>query len=377
MINKKNLFLFLLFVIALTIGLFFYSKRKIDYVIPNITPITIYSENIGHFPSMFDSRVAAVEMILGYWGDHVNFADIKKHADIKTFFTALPVESRSALRKEFFESMGYMSNVLTLRTPKELKQYINAQTRTPLLLLSGLSPETSTIPEAWVLIGIKERSQTYVFHQFYLGNNIELTFDELDKLWATSPYAELRNQFVVIQPRNKEERLAKLRSEPSIPYSPLPQVAQMIRSLLPQYLKVNAEANIAPPERVRSFYAVVKSAEFAKLHPLYQVALYARYAQRGITYKHFDEALSNLEKAEALNHDLNKSYETWPAIYHAEKVSWPYEAYSLYYKTTGNMKKAEEYAALARKTMTESRSAIGLPSCDTDCDTFIHPIEEK
>lgn len=372
MINKKILFLFPLLIIAIIGGVFLYSNRKTDYIIPGVTPITMYTENIGHFPNMHDSRVAAVEMILGYWGDHVNFDDIKKHANIKTFFTNLPVESRSVLRKEFFGNQGYISNVLTLRTPKELKQYINPQTRTPLLLVAPLSPQTSTIPEAWILIGIKERSQTYVFHQFYLGNNIELTFDEFDKLWATSPYASIRNEYVVIWPQNKEERLAKLRNEPSVPYSPLPQVAQAIRTLLPQYLKVNAEANIAAPERVQSFYTVMKSAEFAKLHPLYQIALYARYAQRGITYKHFDEAFSNLEKAEALNHDLNKAYDTWPAIYRVEKVSWPYEAYSLYYQTMGDTKKSDEYAVLARNIMDESRAAVGLAPCATDCDTFIH-----
>ncbi len=338
-------------VVGVTAAVYFALFYKIDYVIPGVSPITLYN-SLDSFHVLNRSGVSDVVSILKYWGEQVDVFDEKQIGKIEALFD--PVEGPNArAMREYFEQRGFNFEIVFLPNTKALKRYINAKVRTPLLTSLPFALDEPNLLHYATLIGVKEKSGTVILHHFTKGNNTEISLEEYEKLWSVYPYSSLRHRYFVIQPKNFAERLARLPKDPPS-YAPRSPLAFALDPILADW-SVAVRGAFEPQFRVQQIQRIERMLAhpaFQNLHPRYQVVVYALLAEAQLRAGLVDQAQATIVALEGLNRDLNRPFGEWPR-YHALKVATPYRVLSRYYTAVGDAARAESYTRKASETLAE------------------------
>ena len=178
-----------------------------DYIIPNVPYYGIHNNLKGHFGNTVNSAFS----IATYWNPGLieSLETGGKVIDIKNINDAEAV----------FVKAGFVVQTLKLSLT-DLKKYINPEVRTPLLLflpLDAKQPDEVMDYAATVLIGINEKEQKLTFHDFWLGNNYEMSYDKFNQLENRLP-VEQRNSYTLIQPNNLDEKLKEISQRKIVAY---------------------------------------------------------------------------------------------------------------------------------------------------------------
>lgn len=371
-----------LFLLGAAGGVLFFRARKVDYVIP-VESVTMYRENVIHYPRAHHGGVALVVSLLRYWGDDIDFDNAAQIKEIRPMFND-DLGPQADVMRAYFEKYGYTFTQEILQTPTDIKKYINAHARTPLFFNIGFSVKVPTLVDYHLLVGIKEKERKVVFHHFTLGTNYEMDFDDFEKLWAAYPNARFRKRYFIIQPKNLSERLAEISKRPVPELSVPTALVEKLVPILPDYiLGMRTTSNV--PAHIPHFEKLLANPAFTFLHPVYQVSVYSRFADwqiktglladdREARLSLFADARKNIQKAYELNHDLDQSYGEWPGVYRFGTLPFPDEVSAFYYRTVGDEAQAARYMREAEKIYDASRAAIGLLPCEFDCYRFIRPL---
>ena len=343
----------------------------------------MYRENMLHYPRFHHGGVALVATLLRYWGDDIDLDSGAQFKEIRPIFND-DLGPQTDIMRSYFEKYGYTFTHEILPTPKDLKKYINAHTRTPLFFNIGFSVQVPQLVDYHLLVGIKEKERKVVFHHFTLGTDYEMDFDDFEKLWAAYPSARLRHRYFIIQPKNISERLAQITQRPPLEQTRHVALVEKLIPILPEYiLGMRTTSNI--PAHIPHFEKLLADPAFAYLHPTYQVSVYSRFADwqlrtglladdKNVRSALFSDAKKNIQKAHELNHDLDQPYGEWPVVYRFGTLPFPDEVSAFYYRTLGEGEQAARYLRQAEKIYDESRAAVGLPRCESDCYRFIRPL---
>lgn len=331
--------LLLLVGVVTTFGVFYYLRsRKVDYVISGIMSVSLYNDLDAH-RTVNHSGVAQIVGLLRYWGEPVDVGNKEEIEAIEVLFDPVTGPKIDAMRN-YFGKRGYSFDGEILRTPSDLKKYINPKTKTPLFFNITQTLDYPTLVDYRLLIGIRDSDKKLIFHHFTLGNNAEVSFEDFEKLWNTHPYSRFRRRYFIIRPHNFKERLASL-SQNLPPYPPPSPLPAILRPILPDFT-LGLRTTPDPVIRISHFEKLTSSPQFSVLHPSIQVVVYTSYGKAQIQAGRLQEALATLEKAESLNRDLDEPYGLWPRQ-RISRLSLPYGGFAMYYRALGDMRKADEY----------------------------------
>lgn len=321
--NKKKKYIILAAVLIIVAGaiafgvkygLFFYSngvQNQSDYVIEDVAYAGIFNHK-GKFAFVSGDTSAAITSLLEYWNPGQN-----NLANIRQCFSSgrgRLINMMSA--KDCVSGFGdYDSQVVHLNTD-ELKKYINNETKTPLFLFLPIStdqPVEVIYHPATILIGVKDSQKKVVLHDYWFGNNYEISYDDFDKLWGKMRPDE-RNTYLVVQPKNLRDKLRAMSSRSTAEYPNRTSIMVQAHSIFKNYALGGGAAWRGMYEMAQEYYTeALDDPKFEDYFPpYYKVMLFSKIAEVYLAQNKFDQALTNANKAVELNHDLDKPFKDWP-----------------------------------------------------------------
>lgn len=199
----------------------------------------------------------------------------------------------------------------------DLKKYLNSEVRTPLILFLPISsdqPASISYFPATVLIGINEVSQKLIMHNYWLGNNYEMSFDEFNKLEEKLP-SSLKNKYIIAQPENLGEKIKELSQRKQVDYSARTSIMRNGEQMFKDYSIGSGGAYSAGlwPQALEYFSKVENSPTFDEFFPPYfKTILYYQKARIFFLKDDLDSALVYAQKSVAINNNLDKPFKDWP-----------------------------------------------------------------
>jgi len=329
--NKKIFWLVALGAILLASGVYFIVMLKNinkneqvasagAYTVPNVPYFGMYDHK-GSFSFVCgymsgDFCISALE-ILEYWNPGQN--NIRSVCDRLGEGIS---DSESAVRvapynlTQMFDEKGFSVEFINISLA-DLKKYINPKSRTPLLLFLPIStdqPDTVPYYPATVLIGVDEKEQKLTFHSYWLGNNYELSFDDFNQL-QNRLQPDQRNAYVVIQPKNLDEKLKEVSERKVETYPARTSIMQNGEQMFKNYAIGSGGAYNASlwPQALDYLSKTENNPSFNEFFPPYfKTMLYYQMAKMYFLKNDLDNALNYAQRAVAINQDLNKPWKDWP-----------------------------------------------------------------
>lgn len=337
--NKSKKIIWLSAIIAIllvTAGLFsFMIKKKIiqnksgvsSYTIPGVPYFGIYNhiggaKNIasGYAGGDFCSGVLEV---LEYWNPGQNDFRYVCGRLLSGSGDSLSISSDEAIN--LFGQDGFDAKQEKINL-SDLKKYINPQARTPLLFRLPVEADQANSVKSYyaynLLIGIDDKSQMLTFHSYWLGNNYEISYDDFKKL-ENNLLEEFQNTYIVVQPKNLQEKLKEVVTRKTNGYPARTEVMKKGEQMFKDYSIGSAGAFRYSfwPEATEYLSKVESSPDFNDYFPPYlKTALYYQMAKMYFLKNDLDKASAYAQKAVAEDHDLNKPFKDWPG-YETNDVS--------------------------------------------------------
>lgn len=285
-----------------------------DYIIPGVPSINIFNHQ-GDLSYIFPSdTTAGAVSVLEYWNPGAN-----NFVEISSFIYAEKEKTGEAIRKlidaQYKNKYTFKREKLSIN---DLKKYINPKVKTPLLLFFPLDKDQAVninFHPLSVLIGIKESEKKIVFHNYYFGNNYEMSFADFEKSWERMRPDE-RNAFYVIQPVDIDERLKEISSRKMAEYPDRIRVMKEFNSLVANFAISRVMSSTNQNYLAMEYILRVKSdPRFEKeVHNAYKTELYFILANAYLKKGELDSAKENALRSVELNHDLNKPLWDWPGM---------------------------------------------------------------
>lgn len=330
--NRKLAFLILIILAVglLTIagwGWYYYNSKmsEINYLIKGVPSYSFYEY---YFPRIYadskDEVTAAfsVKSILDYWGDsRFDLAALQE----KFLF---PEGDDFVDVRRFFEENGYETERLGSQRPEEtiraIKKYINPPKNMPVLVLQrrSLSPPSATYGYR-VIIGISDTQKKVIVHDYYYGNNYEISYNDFAELSKFSYLAVL-----AIWPSEKIK--GKISGPPD------QNQAEDYRSRMEVMDKLGGLLAVQRTEAIMlcysqqfddglaTFLKFVSDHNFQYFPPSYQMFLLSELASWYLPAQRYEEAINLINGTVLpLNHDLNQPVEGW-YIPPQDKFVYPY-----------------------------------------------------
>ncbi|MEI7426304.1 MAG: tetratricopeptide repeat protein [Candidatus Moraniibacteriota bacterium] len=302
-----GLFLSILF----GIFLFKISKvEKIDYVIHGV-PYFGAHNHVG--PNrLLNGSWPAVLSLLEYW-EPDKYAPASLTGSIKNEYGV--VNKGSII--EFFTKSGYIVNEVHLEN-NELTKYINSNIKTPLFVFLPLSSEQSKgnlYYSEFVIIGVDNAKQKIITHNFWFGNNYEISFSELDNLWGLkSP--EKRKNYIVIQPQDLAKKIDEMGARKDEAYPERTITMKNCNEMIKNYaVGFGAESFGLDAEALAYFLKVENDSNFEKyLPPYFKSATYYQLGNLYLKAKNIILSTAYAQKSIDANHDLDKPFNDWPGF---------------------------------------------------------------
>ncbi len=342
--KEKNVimhwFIIGLVVIVVVAGIYFFRQLSHlpDYTISGVPPMTIFQEEVINSP-LRNGSSATIVSVLRYWGEKLDLQDVNN-----AFF---PYNRRINYNDfiGYAKKFGYIGKVERLPKPSDLKKYINAEQRTPLIVLNSYDNRNPSVISVSVVIGVSEENKKITLHNWTQGNNYEISFTDFDRLWTSFIPEQNRYWYLVIQPANLSAALAKLPANPK----PNPSRLKIMDSLAAIFSDVAASIMAEDPSSKEYYLSrVIADPRFnTELAPWLQVLYRSLLAENQIKAGKLDAAKNNLELAESMNHDLDKPFGEWPAyttlVKNKGQIHDTYRVRGAYYAATGDQAKAAEF----------------------------------
>lgn len=335
--QKKLLLISISFLIIAAAGAWWFFQKE-DYVISDVPFITIYNHT-GKNAYLVTSMAAALVSVLEYHGTEFSNAEYQKINE--AFFDPEDLGKLYGLDvlKNYAEKLGYATTIGTVESLSDLKKYINPTTNTPLiighLLEDTQNPLVRQAPFG-VLIGVLEKEDAVILHDYYWGYNKKINWEEFKKMAST--------EYLVIQPKDQTIEHKK------IPY--LERTASM-DTVQPLIDKITL-GRVAMTQQQRKialdyFVAVTKDKNFASVPPYYKLVAYNGVAWGNLMVKKdLDNALRFALRAKELNHDLDKPFgDYWPGF--EDRTNTIINEYSGSYSVLGRIYEARKELALAKE----------------------------
>jgi tetratricopeptide (TPR) repeat protein len=358
-----------LFAIIFGVSWKYLSKKIIvsnqaDYVIPGVPYIGIYNHKDSLSYTAYDID-CGIDSILEYWNQGKNdFEEIRKSFD----YTNPDARYDEQINNLFNLKKDYKVEITSLDF-EDLGDYINPKARTPLLVWIPVDkdqPKQVLYHPIQVLIGIKWSEKKLVFHNYWLGNNYEMTFDEYNSIWqAVQP--EGRNLYIIIKPTNLEEKLKELNNKRPEAYPSRTQIMNEAEGMFNNYA-LGAGAYLSGQwEIALSYFSKIESDQkYAEWFPpefktrlLYEIGnIYLRKGD-------YNKALSYLNKSAEIDYDLNKPFKDWPGYELRtnkpdviDRLPHPYIFLGDLYYAQRNFNKAKENYQKALDIKPQEQSAL-------------------
>ena len=356
-----------------SLGLSTGSQKKVDYVIPGVPYIGIYNHT-GKYSVLDFSTAPAVASVMDYW-----YPGEKNYSDINKYFNDISDANETVGAhniSQIFTEDGKYSVKEEIFQLDDLKKYINADTRTPLLAsfkIDANQPIDVPYPPLVVIIGVKESEQKLILHDVWLGNNFEMSFDEYNQRQAQLPPAK-RYNFLVVQPTDLKNKLNEVKSRSFSGYPARTATMQNAENMFKDYAigwgaEKAGQADIA----VEYFLEVRNDSNYDRYFPLALKAyLAAHLAEVYLQKKDFDNATKYIAESVSLDHDLDKPLNDWPgyelgsnAPGHFGEITLTYQVQGDIYLATGDFGKAQEsYSAALVIKPDDPRAKAGLAAAE-------------
>lgn len=309
------------------------GTEKTNYLISDVPYYGFYNL---YFKTDYAPPIGAVSDVLGYWGD--------KRLTLGEQLAQLPAnrkkpdgsyERTSILDLEnFFRKNGYEASSAALNKPdeavNEIKKYVNSDKKMPVIIAQKLVPEVLSEDEKrWgfrVVIGIFEDTKKILVHDYFFGNNYEISFDDFQKMLRGGT-----NALLAVWPSEKiKESLA---IPQTFKYPARTQSMEKLGKLLAtsgamawmKWYEKDYEKSSA------FFKEVVGDQNFNLLPNAFQVTMLSTLALADVFINKYDEAIKIInEQALPKNQAIKVAPEEW-FVSPIDKMAYPYFVLSLAY----------------------------------------------
>ncbi len=340
----------------------------VNYTIPGVPYIGIHNHT-GKFNGLFADKDSAIVSVLEYWKPGEN--------DLKKIRQAVARKERTVPEMaNFVNGMSGMKAELKALKLDELRGFVSFQGKTPLMAFFALDenqPAEMRYYPARVLIGIKESEKRLIFHDYWLGNNYEITFDAYNKLLEKTPPA-LRNKYLVIQPVDLKNKLKEIKKRQISTYPARTEIMDKAEQMFKNYALAwdphdSGQYDLA----INYFSKVLGNPKFEEFFPPeYKVRAYSELAEMQLGKNDLENALKNVQKAVEMNHDLDKPFGDWPgyelggnAPGRLGEITVPFRVAGDIYMRMNNFEKAKEnYAQALVIKPTNSKAKAGLAAAE-------------
>jgi len=292
----------------------------------------------NYYSSSTPTTIAAIKEILDFWGDgRFSFNDLRK-----AFQTSQ--DSNIVNVSNFFDMHGYQTATIGAAKPTDIinniKIYVNPQKNTPVLVLqkNSLDP-ASTLWSYKVIIGVLDSEKKIVVHDYYYGNNYEISYDDFIKM--SEPVS---SGVLAIWPTSVLDGVIKGAQDQAKakPYpARLEAMDKVGSSLAVTWAEGTFDVQKGSPDKAIPLYKeFVDSENFKYLPPKYQVSFQYYLARAYLNTHLYDEVIALIEQSTLpINHNLDQPSEGWYIGSQSELVK-PYILLSEAYLAKGDKTKA-------------------------------------
>ncbi len=311
--NKK--WLVGLCVIITIIGsvIFFRSMkfRKVNYVISGVSYIGMHN-HIGQNKFIIGDSFPAFFSLLEYWNPGKN--DFSK---VSTLFSSENGLITEKVVTDLFNKAGYVARSVHLEN-NELGKYLNSEMKTPLLVflpITANQPKEDLYFPAMIIIGINELENKIIAHDFWLGNNYEISFAELDQRWKIRMPDERKN-YIVVQPQDFKGSLAGINTRKIEAYPRRTVTMEKTEEMIKNYaIGFGLSIKNINSQSLDYFLNVEKNINFEKyLPPFFKVATYSKLGNLYLKENNLMLATIYAQKAIDVDHDIDKPFNDWPGL---------------------------------------------------------------
>lgn len=283
-----------------------FNPPSYAFTIPDVPRHTVFSRSRvegQEYRVYLGPMSAAVGSLLEYWG--VDTSSVVPELGIpkpeKKFFLS---DIYSYLSK--FSGYTVKTELVDL---DELDVYLNPNQPIPLLFQIPLTADGYTVPSTAVVVGVDEKKQVLIVHNYWLGDFESITFQQL----RDAHYIDDENKgiFLVFRP-----------SEAFTPRHPVITFAeegnrsrkQQAKDVLLLYAVGFAIQSNNPksPSALKLLQKALNHAEFNNLHPIMRIAILDLTARSYMAIDDTNSARKYALQQQSLNHDLSASEGPWP-----------------------------------------------------------------
>lgn len=285
------------------------SPKQADYIIQGVPYKGLYNHK-GDNNRIAGDVSAAVASLLEYW----NPGQIKP-LEVSSCFHGLQFASMLEIRGCITKFGDYDIQKVHLNND-ELKKYVNSEAKTPLLFFLPVSldqPLDVTYIPAKLLIGIEESQKKVILHDFWFGNNYEVSFDDFNKLWEkTRP--NFRNTYLAVQPKDWLNKLKEINSRKIAAYPSRTSIMDQAHGMFQNYALGFGAQKGGMNDVAQKYYSdVLNDPKFEDYFPpFFKVNTFTKLAAVELAQGNLDQALVHATKAVELNHDLEEPFKDWP-----------------------------------------------------------------
>ncbi|HPN96413.1 MAG TPA: tetratricopeptide repeat protein [Candidatus Moranbacteria bacterium] len=357
----------IVFGLIVFIGFKFYQKGKpdastirseVNYVIEGV-PYNGLHNHKEKAAFISNDLSAAVFSILEYWNPEKN--------DVVLVDYYLKAQSgRMITPDRINDFFGFYKSKDDYEKPQvidldinEFKKYVNQEKKIPLILMMPLSGEqTEEIPfnPVWVLIGIKDAERKLVLHNYWQGNNYEISFDDFNKIKEIGQKTG-GSACVLVQPKNLSEKIKEINKRNIAPYKPRTSVMDKGREMYDNYAIGRAFffSGFLPQKSLDYLFKVKNDPNFEEfLPPVFKIRTYNTIAMILNGQKKTDDALRYANLAAELNHDVDKPFKDYPGFDAMGNGSGQIGLLGEVYTTLGDIYKEKNDLAKARENYQKS-----------------------
>ncbi len=195
-------------------GIFYYYYNvKVsanDYLISNVPYKGLYEKMPFDYPYAVENG-SVLSMAFDYWHGYDTNLPNPSIDELNKNFPSFERVTLSRLA-EFFNEKGFETEISSIAKIEDFQNFINSRRRTPVLVVSALAPGALAFNPLRVVTGVSFSEKTVTVHDYFLGPDYKIPFEEFINLCAFegAPYLTL-----VVYPKNYEELLKKISLPPN------------------------------------------------------------------------------------------------------------------------------------------------------------------
>lgn len=311
------------------------GNKEISYTIPNVPYYGLYNNKKGYS----NDFVAGTVSIFDYWEKNA-----PESAEVNKSFSQVSALMSAGSIVDYFSMKNFSTRVAKLSL-SDIGEYINPQVRTPLITFLPTSVDQPGEVEyypAVVLIGINNEEQKITLHSYWLGNNYELSFGDFKKLQERMPIDQ-RNEYVIIQPNNLQEKLKEISQVKVENYPIRTSLMRNSEQMFKNYaIGYGAYALKEYDDSIDYLDKVAMDSNFeSSMPPYFKVRVFYGLGESYYYKNDLDNALAYAQRAIDIDHDLDKAFGDFSGI-SVKSSAGPFVLAGDVYRKKGDYEKSRE-----------------------------------